>query len=324
MKTDSVSTISDPCRVCEKACQANPCRAAFTLVELLVVITIIGILIALLLPAVQAAREAARRMQCANNFKQVGLAMHGYHEAVGGFPSGLLMRQAAPTFYGWGWGTFLLPYLEMNGIYAQFDGFREPEYDSPKSFKAGAIFVPAYLCPSDPQDRELVSCCSGVHNGATENEDLAKTNMAGVADSRDWSDGYGFPRQDGDGVLFESSRVNVSDITDGTSNTLMIGEVIGLGPGTYLGLPWITWDVMDTHNGINLPVRVRPASPWSVTDNGFASYHPGGCNFTMADGSVHFISENISSGLHTPPNPPSVLQALTTRKGGETTAQLLD
>jgi hypothetical protein len=270
------------------------------------------------LPAVQAAREAARRMQCGNNFKQVGLAMHAYHESLNCFPTGIIMYKNGPWL--WGWGAFILPYLETTGVYNQFDGFHEPDYTRQHSFEAGSNFVPAYLCPSNPQ-KELVDYCSSTINGVKNLQDFAITSMAGVADSRDWSDGSAFPRPDADGVIFQASRINASAISDGTSNTLMVGECIGMGPGTYRGYAWVTWDILDTHNGINLPVRVTYSDPWDVTQTGFASYHPGGCHFTAADGSVHFVSENVSSGVTTPP---SVLQSLTTRAGGEPIAQGLD
>ncbi|MCX7428665.1 MAG: DUF1559 domain-containing protein [Planctomycetia bacterium] len=291
-------------------------RDAFTLVELLVVIAIIGILIALLLPAVQAAREAARRLQCSSNFRQVGIAMHGYHAAVGTFPTGLHMWGTAcslPTgasgqYYGWGWGTFILPYLEQDQIYKHVD-FNEVNYAGPKSFVAGGEFVSAYLCPSDPQGADLVSCCTGPKNGTVEEEDLAKTNMAGVADSRDWSCDLSWPRTDANGILFQRSRIKVGDITDGTSTTLMVGEVIGLRAKPHQGLFWVTWDVYDTHNGINFPRRIEPGNAWDVANGGFASYHPGGCQFAMADGSVQFLEEAIDQ---------NVLMALTTRAGSET------
>ena len=295
----------------------------FTLVELLVVIAIIGILIALLLPAVQAAREAARRSQCSNHFRQVGVAMHNYHSAHATFPTGLYLWYAndcadpgkgphtGKRYYGWGWATFILPYIEQNDLYDQFD-FSLDSYASNPSFRAGAEFIPTYLCPSDAQGKELVSCCGSIRNGATDLEDLAKTNMAGVADSIDWSCDGQIPDPNADGVLYQRSRVKASQIADGTSNTLMVGEMIGSGPNTNGGYFWTTWDVLHTVNGINYPVRLLQAgfafSPWSLADNGFASYHPGGCHFTLADGSVQFLTETIDQ---------QTLAALTTRAGQE-------
>ena len=121
------------------------------------------------------------------------------------------------------------------------------------------------------------------------------------------------PRSDGNGVLFNLSRTKVSEITDGTSNTLLIGEIPGGEPGSHLGQYWASWNVMDTHNGINLTMRLNqigvPTNPWDVDIFSFGSHHPGGCHFLYADGSTHFVSETISQ---------HVLESLTTRSGGET------
>jgi prepilin-type N-terminal cleavage/methylation domain-containing protein/prepilin-type processing-associated H-X9-DG protein len=293
-------------------------RAAFTLVELLVVIAIIGILIALLLPAVQSAREAARRMQCANNFKQIGIAAHSYHNAVGSFPMGIAMWNtasscAAPpnpvnSYYpGFSWSTFLLPYAEQSQIYDQVR-FEDASYGSPHNFVVSANFIGGYLCPSDPGGKELVSFTGGRSNGPTEPEDAAGIHMAGIADSRDWTCDGSYPRADGNGVLFNRSRVKVADIVDGTSSTLLVGEIIGSRPGTHSGLFWISWNLTTTQNGINLAVRDPSISHWSKDSFGPSSYHPGGCHFLYADGSTHFVVETISQ---------HILSGLTTRSGGE-------
>ncbi len=301
-------------------------RQAFTLVELLVVIAIIGILVALLLPAVQAAREAARRSQCSNNFRQVGIATQGYHAAERHFPAGLYMwgdaargrsSCGAPPgrsdrYFGPGWGYYILPYLEESALHSRFDFTTRKTgaaYAEGPNFAAGGEFIPAYLCPSDPQGRELVFCCSTISNGGGVKEDLARTNMAGVADSLDWSCEGTWPRRDANGVLFQSSDVATKDITDGSSHTLIVGEIIGSGEGTNDGYFWVTWDVLHTNNGINLPLRIPPRGSWVVEDTGFASHHPGGCYFALADGSVQFIQESIEQSL---------LAGMATRAGGET------
>ena len=279
-------------------------KTAFTLVELLVVITIIGILIALLLPAVQAAREAARRMQCANNFKQVGLALHNYHAAKGCFPLGMSSNSG---FFGW--STFLLPYIEQQNIYDMYT-FSGNHYWSSSSTvrnqQATRTWITAYLCPSDPQAQE-----DEMGNGIpisvfTPNEFAAMSNMCGVSDSIEWMDLTGsWPRNfpEVDGVFGAGQACTVADIKDGTNNTLAIGEVTGGGVGSHRGNFWATWNLKDIAEGINGPNTVSggtyppdaSGAPGTASDSvGFASFHPGGCNFALADGSTHFISQNIA------------------------------
>ena len=297
-------------------------RNAFTLVELLVVIAIIGILIALLLPAVQAAREAARRAQCLNNFRQVGIGLHNYHSALKSFPQGIIILPTTPScagislpngYYGWSWSAFLIPYLEQDATYDKID-FTVEGYNSEPSFWAGCTFVPPYLCPSDPQSDEYVNSTNYApyHCGPTDQDDVTSANVAGVADSIDYTcpgDADNWPNPKANGVLFQLSGTRVAHIRDGTSNTLMVGEVIGLGEGTHAAYFWLSWNILDTHNGINLPLRIPPSGLiMNPDETGFASFHPGGCHFLMADGSVHFVSEHINQ---------SVLAALSTRAGGE-------
>jgi prepilin-type processing-associated H-X9-DG protein len=153
---------------------------------------------------------------------------------------------------------------------------------------------------------------NGGTNGTHADEDCGRTNMAGVAYSSDWTCDGATATAAGDGTLFNKSRVRFKDITDGTSKTLLVGEVIGIGPQTYQGFSWITWNVLHTDNGINTAVYQRPANVWIVDEMSFSSFHPGGCYFAFADGSVHFITESISQ---------SVLKALTTRALGETNTE---
>lgn len=302
---------------------------AFTLVELLVVIAIIGILVALLLPAVQAAREAARRSQCINNFKQVGVGMHTHHATKQYFPTGIDMithtypctlpkshPRLVPGVFGWGWGTFILPYIEENTVYdgIKFYNVANADIIRPLSnFRAGGARVGIFVCPSDKQGYEYISCCSSMWNGGGEPEDWGKTNMAGVADSRDWTcdENHSYPRVDADGVMFQTSKLPTSKITDGTSKTLMVGEVVGGITTANFGFYWLTWNVLHTANGINLAARIEPQRANSSEEGSFASWHPGGCHFLFCDGHASFISEDIAQ---------SVLTALTTRAGGETIA----
>ena len=293
MSSNSPSTIHHP-------------KSAFTLVELLVVITIIGILIALLLPAVQAAREAARRMQCSNNFKQVGVALHGYHAVKGCFPPGMVDPG------GWSWGAFILPYLEQDAIYQMFD-FRTDYYADTymgqpvKNRTAGAMNISVYLCPSD-LTQEVTDT-----SGAPGIQAVAMSDMIGVSDSCKWTDTTNilplyFPENDG---IFGRNRCcTIADIRDGTSNTLMVGEVTADGPGKRNGYIWIAWSCMDTRDGINGRYTSPGAGAWptNIPPNypGFASFHPGGCHFLLADGSVSFLSQNIAH---------SMLATLTTRNG---------
>ena len=186
--------------------------AGFTLVELLVVITIIGILIALLLPAVQAAREAARRAQCCNNLKQMGLALQLYHEAFEVYPFGGYGDFVAYT--GWGWSTKILPYMEQENVYSQID------FDHGMNAYGGfhgndAIikeFVWTYQCPSAPP-LVLVTCCRDIPGI----EDVAPIHYAGVA-THEAVDYARPPRigntmsTDGSGCLYMNSAVRIGDI----------------------------------------------------------------------------------------------------------------
>ncbi len=283
----------------------------FTLVELLVVITIIGILVALLLPAVQAAREAARRLQCSNNFKQIGLAMHNYHSAIGCFPPGEVYVPSPTLYYGPAWSASLLPYIEQAQI--QYD-FKLP----PSSYGiyagtnelVGSQRLSIYCCPSDPQD-ELLDI--GTSNGSTPGGRILwwKSNAAGVTDTVSaQTAGYGDENANGDGMLLGLRPIRIAEVADGTSNTLFVGEVTGAGPGTKRGWFWPEFALATTYFGINGPGTIPGDGIYLrfTSNDGFSSFHPGGCHFLMVDGSTHYISQNINRDL---------LVALTTRDGAK-------
>ena len=205
----------------------------FTLVELLVVIAIIGILVALLLPAVQAAREAARRTACQNNFKQVGVALHNYHSAQQVFPPGTRFTQVSnascpETEAGgersFGWGAFILPYLEEQQLYDQLD--LDINVFTGVNWDASAILVSAYVCPSEANDSSWVDCCTGKDHGGAPGDDWRLSNMAGIGDSVEAHCWLYQPHAIGRGTLFNYSKINIGKITDGSSHTAMVGEVV--------------------------------------------------------------------------------------------------
>jgi len=270
----------------------------FTLVELLVVITIIGILIALLLPAVQAAREAARRMQCTNNLKQFGLALHNYHLTHKVFP-----YAAGGGGTWWSWSALILPFLEQNAIYDQLDFNFPYNRVHPTNNEVMKNFISAYQCPSAPPN-VLCACCGAISG----HEDTAETNYSAVATHL--TDRYA-STYDGSGVMYNNSEVRIADILDGTSQTLLVAESDVMADDPYvatvcpsdtcrLGKLWASENKITTAYGINSDATYIMA--------GVHSHHPGGASFTFADGHVSFLGETIDQEL---------LDALTTRDEGE-------
>jgi prepilin-type N-terminal cleavage/methylation domain-containing protein/prepilin-type processing-associated H-X9-DG protein len=310
-------------------------RPAFTLVELLVVIAIIGILVGLLLPAVQAAREAARRMQCSNNVKQIGLTFHNYESAVKSFPINYATRgklgfpNTGPGIANSGrsWMQMILPYMEQNNLYSNIDftvGLQPKS--SPATSPVGknrivaATVLPTFLCPSDdsneggtllnrsdlnetnaPADRWAVTsykACAGsnwnaglfawVNSGAT--------GVGGKNAGQ--SDGLNL----GNGVICSNqtdvnSKTRMGDITDGTSNTFIVGEAM---PGWSQWNWWYNPNACTATTAIPLNRVLRVAKNIGDWPNnyGFASRHTGGANFGLADGSVRFVSDNINTATY--------------------------
>lgn len=311
-------------------------RHGMSLIEVLVAVSIIGVLISLLLPAVQNARETARRTACLNNFRQVGIGMHNYHDAHQTFPPGAMYWNEScgqsGLNLGFGWSVMLLPYVEQNILYDTIDfDLRAVGTTTLENFAVGANVISVYTCPSDPQQGAWVDCCSGKKNGDLPGEDWRASSMAGVADSQDRSCNDGrFPAPDRDGVLFQISRIRAADVTDGTSQTLFVGEITGgrsINPSEgegYAQTFWMTDNLQDTALGINGPgtvpgLRDQVLDPFDgdgigdrfseyFWEAGFSSFHPGGCHFLKADGSAQFLSENISA---------EILRNLTTRSGGD-------
>jgi len=307
-------------------------RRAFTLVELLVVIAIIGVLVALLLPAVQAAREAARRSKCSNNFKQLGIAVHNYHDSLGSFPPGMAYW-ATPTRRGNSLYAFLLPYLEQNGLNLAWDWSNPRNNVSTTTTpKTTHHVLPILVCPSDPIPNptvEFVNSMAGV------TEVYALTSYGGNAGRRGFSPpSAGAPTNPPtqDGVFYVNSRIGFKDVTDGTSGTLLFGERLhrdreydALAPGANTDPIvkkgwWATsgnyvFGIGDVTLSAWVPINyLHPAGAALDTAAiekricAFGSMHPGGANFGLVDGSVRFISATT---------PLAQLQAVSTRSGGE-------
>lgn len=215
-----------------------------------------GVLVALILPAVQQGREAARRTQCKNNLKQIGLALHNYHDAYGTFPPAIVADEQGKPMHSW--RVLILPFLGQAPLYSQYD-FSEP-WDGPKNSRLLSQMPAAYACPShsDP-------------------DNPYHTAYAAVF---------------GEKCIFPgTAAVKLADITDGTSNTLIVGEA------TESGIPWMKPEDVDVaaHPAIGDPA-------------GFNSRHTGGVHFLMADGSVRFVASGINQ---------QTLDALFTRNGAE-------
>lgn len=262
-------------------------KSGFTLIELLVVIAIIAILIALLLPAVQQAREAARRTQCKNNLKQLGLAMHNYHDTHGVFPPGQITQNACATASNnrrWGSATFILPFIDQAPLYNTLNvdgGCNMPGEGT--LFNGVALLqqpLPAFVCPSDTGAAVNVFMRNYSKSNYVVSEQLGGNN----------------------------SRVSIRDITDGTSNTLLYAErALKREPAgnRYTGaIVWGRSDVTDAGNRFRVNFPINTPSPTTSNsgiagDNGCfrhqtSSQHVGGAQFLMCDGAVRFISENIA------------------------------
>jgi prepilin-type N-terminal cleavage/methylation domain-containing protein len=272
-------------------------RAAFTLVELLVVIAIIGILVALLLPAVQAAREAARRTQCQNNLRQYGIAIHNYHDVNKILPMGNVWARM------WTFQSRILPYMEQNNIYVLID-YKWPStcFDYGASRQAidprtdpGNQMVTVDICPSDPLAGSISTT-----NGST----------VGFHGCTEYLGVMGTSSTNNDGTFFSDSKISLAALGDGTSNTIIMGER-GIPRDLYWGWTYCGAGYDGTGDGDNQCSTKYPFSPGK--DDGahnlhFWAYHPGGGHFLFGDTSISFMTYNLNF---------ATFQALSTRFGGE-------
>lgn len=342
----------------------------FTLVELLVVIAIIGILIALLLPAVQAAREAARRSQCSNNLKQIGLALHNYHDRSKCFPPGYLLfpnanLPAGPCVSGnwavnnayrssWGWGAYILPYVEQAPLYAQLN---PGPINLSEALVAGGAYdriaalqtkLSAFRCPSDINQNTATNPYYNLVDSAQAGRPTSMSNYVGSNTSHKWHSGGRMVSPDGnecgqwgtlpanyapDGMFWRNSKVDMRDVRDGTSNVMFVAERCSLlrtSAGTYTCNAALVFGTENNNEQLSIRNNLGSGASLINVDTaygctyGYSSLHPGGMQAVLVDASVRFLSETIdhvvdptaSSGT-TVPNYRSTYERLISRNDGQ-------
>jgi prepilin-type N-terminal cleavage/methylation domain-containing protein/prepilin-type processing-associated H-X9-DG protein len=270
-----------------------PKRSGFTLIELLVVIAIIAILIGLLVPAVQKVREAAARTECRNNLKQIGLALHMYHDSFKRFPSGYISQVSGGVDQGpgWGWAVQILGQLEQGNLKRQINFDLDIGHSANAAPRVQSLTI--FRCPSDQFADPFIP------EGGTAL--VAHSNYAAVFGSNEIEEDPGT----GNGVFFRNSRVRLQDIIDGTSNSLMVGErSVNLAKATWTG----ALTGADEAPALCLGSADHPPNHPDAHPEDFWSRHVQGVNFLFGDGSVRNIGNSI---------PPAIFGALATRQGGE-------
>jgi prepilin-type N-terminal cleavage/methylation domain-containing protein/prepilin-type processing-associated H-X9-DG protein len=302
-------------------------RRGFTLVELLVVIAIIGVLIALLLPAIQAARESGRRIACFNHLHQIGLAFHGLQDAKGCFPLGTAVKgysNGAPARllatgpYRPGAFGMILPYLEQNALAKNLR--MDMAIDEDVNVTLGKTLIPTYLCPSSKHDYGLQKAPHSLPL-ADPTMQFAVIDYNGMNGADQLFAGAAGQFQDHGGFA-ERQQLRIIDFVDGTSHTIHVVETLNFGRGVWIhGRPHYNQaasaiNSLDSYNapnsvcpdGSNMPLSNRGPGKGFGGTWGISSSHPGGANTSFVDGSAHFLADSLSA---------ETLTALITRDGGE-------
>jgi len=306
-------------------------RMAFTLVELLVVIAIIGVMVGLLLPAVQAAREAARRMSCSNNLKQISLGFQNYHDTFNTLPPGAIRYPVSGNTPNTAhfWSAFILPFIELSTVHDQIAFGGHVVWTTGGSLIAAQSPIPTYRCPSSTDPASINNGVASplvlnrVPNSYSVNMSGTIGNTVGTASyparagetQQHFDDGY--PTDNRFNGPFNYNRsYKFATIIDGLSNTVSIGEKFQHRVGTAtlsndrvsytIGSPNINDNHAQFGGSMGMPINIRNADHQGAA--GFRSLHPGGCQVAYLDGSARFVSDTVA---------PEVRLALGTRDGGE-------
>ncbi len=298
----------------ERAMISRAEAKAFTLLELLVVMAIIGVLIALTLAAVQRARGAADRVECANHLKQIGIALHAYHGIHSRLPPGCSYQNGADQMPHVTWMTRLLPYLEQHALWDEaVEAFKQNKFfETPPHYPILGQIIPVFTCPADSRSLEPLVFRLGF--------EVAPTAYQGVEGTNQYKH---------DGVLYLDSKVRFPDVSDGTSNTLMVGE---RPPSADKAMGWwyagwgqdkdgsadsvLGLNEMNSYSGTqgSCPPGPYQYGPGNIDNQcevfHYWSLHSGGANFLMVDGSVHFLRYDAAP----------LMPALATRNGREVVA----
>jgi prepilin-type N-terminal cleavage/methylation domain-containing protein/prepilin-type processing-associated H-X9-DG protein len=298
-------------------------HSAFTLVELLVVIAVIGVLVALLLPAVQAAREAARRTQCKSNARNIALALHNYHDTNKSFPPGVVQVNPAPpattdtSLGNFSWSALILPFVEETDVYGLVDVAKTDlatSMDRPGNLAAMQSSIGVFRCPTDTgptfNEERLIMSVAGTASP------LSTSNFVGVNSSGELRRDPGEPGNQANGIFVRIKGRKIKEITDGTSHTAIIGErawesklpsgsEVRSRAAVVFGIRGVRHNseqgFADGMGCGKYQLNFSSASgsiPDSRSRRGFSSQHPGGAHFGMADGSVQFIRDDISGDFN--------------------------
>jgi prepilin-type N-terminal cleavage/methylation domain-containing protein/prepilin-type processing-associated H-X9-DG protein len=277
-------------------------KLGFTLVELVTVMGLVSVGLSVSLPGIQKARNQARLTACKNNLKQLGLALHNYHDVYNSLPPGWIIKETkADAGPGFGWGTSILPFVDQAALYNQANFSAPPKVD-----KLTQASLPVYLCPEDTA--AALNSVRGKFATSNYSGNSGDQLLPGSVDLPD--PGTDAAKKLSTGIFFHNSHVKFRDITDGTSNTIMLGEKsVSSAAGIWMG-------VRSNQNADDSVTDCNHRSKLNAVIHSFSSLHEGGANFLLVDGSVRFITNTVES-KESAEKPVGVYQKLAHKNDGE-------